>query len=195
MVSLCSRTLLLACVVLVGCRVGQGDGNASGLVWAPDCDLDATFFDLKPSFFGAQATEFADVVEINVQRGNDFSDISDGISVSVSEAELVKTTMLGVPIDLFRDPVNRVDSLVRMSLSLGATCFDTTSLAVVYESNAGTITFDALYVPWVDGARQIMATFTDVELIDLANPTERRATMSGAFTFPFRRGIPAQPFP
>ncbi len=195
MVLSCSRAVVLACLVLSGCKVGQGEGSASGLIWAPSCGLDATPFDLKPTFFGAQATEFADIVEINVQRGNDFADVSDGIAVSVSEAELLKTTMLGVPIDLFRDPVNRIDSPVRMSLSLGEACFTTTNLAVVYESSAGTITFDALYVPWVDGARQIRATFVDVEFIDRADPTERHATMSGDFTFSFQRGIPAQPFP
>ncbi len=190
-----SRLLLSVCLAIGGCKVGEGQGSASGLVWAPDCNLEAEPYDLKPTFFGAEATKFADIVEINIQKGNDFSDISDGIAINVSEAELIKTTMLGVPIDLFRDPVNRIDSPVRMIFSLGETCFDPLGLPVVYEAESGTITFDALYVPWVDKQREITATFSDVEFIDSADPTERRATLSGDFTFLFQRGIPAQPFP
>jgi hypothetical protein len=65
----------------------------------------------------------------------------------------------------------------------------------VLEAYAGDIVFDAIYAPEIDpDSTEIAARFTHVQF-GAPGRTDRRATMSGEFSFFYQRGRPAQPFP
>ncbi|MFW5925587.1 MAG: hypothetical protein ACOC9O_03095 [Myxococcota bacterium] len=189
--------VLVALAGVAGCSVGVGEGSATGQVWAPTCDLDGDDYDMEPSFFGADVlVDGADLLEIRMQRGSDRPEVSDGLVVQVNGASTVHA-MLGTPIDLSDTDA---DALAEMSLYLNDTCpfeiGDPAEAPVAYVSTGGTLTFSAIYAPEVDDSGKVItATFEDVELVDPADPAERRAVLSGDFDFIFSRGRPAQPFP
>lgn len=186
-----SRLIAVLVVFAVGgCKLGGGEGQAAGLVWAEDCGFDGDPYRLDPTFFGADPSERVDVVDIAVQRGAGPLDRRDRIAVNVGAAEEIKTTLLGMDIDLS----DRAGP-VRMIFSLFDTCGNPNGLAVSYEAVSGTIRFDELFVPWIDDNREVTAVFDNVEFVDHANPTERRAVLSGDFTFFATRGRPTQLFP
>ena len=178
------------CVVVVGCTTGSGEGSATGSVWAPECGFDGTeAYELEPDFFAMNPSKDVDILDIRIQEGSEFSDVSNGISIFVDEAEMVKADLVGtdIPLSIF--------SVVRMTFYLNETCDKLRDLPVVYESLSGTIRFDELHVPWVDNENSITsAVFTNVEFADTSDPTERRANLSGNFSFVFGSGQPAQPF-
>lgn len=187
-----------ALLLLAGCSEGIGDGQVVGQVWAPGCGLEGEPFDLRPTFFVADP--FEDFMSIRVQRGSDFEDRTNGVSLGIRAVSEVKA-ILGVPIDL-ADPIMspprpHADApLVAMNLYLNRRCpIDRSILGVNYEAVEGQITFDAIYSPRVDNSLEIAAHFTDVLFVDRSSPMERRAVLSGDFTFLFNRGRPAQRFP
>lgn len=180
----------LLAVAMVGCAKGSGEGSATGQVWAPDCGLDGAPYDLNPTFFASQPSTSVEIIDIVVQRGSDFKNYSDGISVFIREPELVKETMLGMEI-----PFGGLEPPVEMTLYLNETCPGIARLPVVYGAVSGTIRFDELYVPWLDNeTRETSAVFTNVELVDRQEADERRATLNGDFSFLFERGRPPQLF-
>ena len=181
----------LVATLFLACSAGEGEGMIIATVWAPDCGLEAEVIDLKPNFFSLTPTEDANALNFRVQHGSHFEIRSNGVIVQVSEAEAFKTMLLGEPIDL-SDPL----SPVKMNLYLGRRCDDIRDAPVNYEAVSGSITFDAIYVPWVDGGQRLSAArFTDVEFVDRNEAATRHATASGEFSFLFERGRPAQWFP
>lgn len=181
----------LVSALAFGCAKGSGEGRATGQVWAPDCDLEATPYDLNPTFFAMQPSTSVEIIDLVVQRGSDLKNFSDGISVFIREPELVRDTMLGMELAF-----GGLEPPVEMTLYLNDTCPGIARLPVVYEAVSGTIRFDALYVPWLDDndTRETSAVFVDVELVDRQEPEERRATLSGDFSFLYERGRPPQFF-
>ena len=174
----------------IACSEGVGIGEVNGLVWAPACGLEATVLDLDPTFFAADP--FDGSLEITVQRGSDFEDLTDGISIYVPSTEAVAME-LRTPIPLSASGLDGV----RMNLFLHRTCrFSRDEPPVSYVAIDGTIVFDAIYAPSLDeNSLRTTATFSDVTLVDPAHPETRRAELSGEFTFLFNRGRPAQRFP
>jgi len=186
-VSSCS-VLLLA--LIAGCSLGNGEGSAVGQVWAPECGLEGEPFSLEPDFFAMQPSTSVEIIDIRIQRGSDLPNLSNGISVFIAEPEMVKDEMLGVDLE-----IELLDSPVEMTLYLNSTCSRLSQLPVVYRAVSGTIRFDELFVLWVSNDNELTsAVFTDVEFVDTADRDNRRAVLSGDFSFLFERGRPAQNF-
>ena len=193
------RAIALCSVALAACTTGSGEGSASGLVWAPDCGFEGDLFDLEPDFFAMDPSESVEILDIRIQKGSNFSLVSDGISILVTDAEMVQSDLVGTDIELFRgspSPNPVPPSVVQMTFYLNDTCDDRSDVPVVYESVSGTIRFDRLFVPWEENeTRETIGAFANVEFVDPSDPVERRANLSGDFRFIYARGQPAQPFP
>lgn len=186
--------------LLVGsaCAVGQGTGEISGEVIAPEglCDLgDDPSYALEPSFFGAEVIE--DALNLRIQRGSHLESDADGLIVLVRDVNEVRRDRVGLPIPVDPDETG----LVQLVLYLNESCpsgFPSMlrTRPFVLEAYEGTITFDAIYAPEIDpGATLMEARLEDVVFLDPAEPDERRAVMSGSFSFFYQRGGPAQRFP
>ncbi len=187
--------LLLASVVAGGCSVGQGQGELSGYVVAPDCDIDEPAYDLSPSFFSAEVT--ARQLNIRVQRGSDIEGYSDGVMIQVRDVNEVFRNRIGIPI-----PVDPEDSsLLQAVFYLNQTCpsgfpdfFDTQP--VIMEAQSGSIVFDAIYAPDIEaGAVLIEGELQDVRFAATDAPEVTNGSLSGHFSFFYQRGSPAQRFP
>lgn len=187
----CAWILRLVALALLGsCATGPGEGNAIGQVWAPDCGLDGESFSLDPNFFGMEPSRSVEIIDMRMQRGGDIQNLSDGVSFFIADPEMVRTEMLGVDIEL-----ELLASPVEMTLYLNRTCPLLSQIPVVYRSVSGTIRFDELYVPWLENDnRMTTAVFTNVELVDTADPETRRAVLSGDISFLAQRGMPPQNF-
>ncbi len=181
---------MLVVLLLGSCATGPGEGSAVGQVWAPDCGLDGQPFSLDPDFFGMEPSRSVEIIDMRMQRGGDLQNLSDGVSFFIAEPELLKNEMLGVDIEF-----ELLGSPVQMTLYLNETCPGLSRIPVVYRAVSGIIRFDELYVPWVDNEnRMTTAEFTDVELVDTADPDIRRAVLSGDISFLVQRGKPPQNF-
>ncbi len=179
-----------------GCSIGEGTGEIGGPVLASDfCGLDQADYQLYPSFFAAQVIDSS--LDMRIQRGSALEQFADGLFIHVRDANEVRRQRIGLPIPIDGEFM----SLVRISFYLNETCeagfpSEHRRRAVVLEAVSGTITFDAIYAPDIDpGATGIEAELTDVELVDIAPPDERHATLNGWFSFFYQRGAPAQRFP
>jgi hypothetical protein len=187
------RSVACASLLLAGaCAVGDGTGWASGEVWAAQCGLDGDAYDLRPTFFAAEAQP-GDVLIVRMQRGSDSPEVSDGILIQVWGASDVKTNSLGVPLSF-------ADGQVDMTLYLNATCplelGGPAQRAVAYAAVDGSITFEAIYAPELDrDETEIRAHFADVLFVDAHDPENLRAILSGELEFLRTRGRPGQPFP
>lgn len=179
---------VIALVLALSCATGRGEGSAIGQVWAPECGLEGEPFSLDPNFFAMQPSSTVEIIDIRIQRGSDIPNLSNGLSVFIAEPEMIRDEMLGVDIEL-----RRFDPPVEMTIYLNDTC--PTDIPVVYRSISGTIRFDELYIPWESNDNRLTtAVFSDVVLVDTDDPENRRALLSGDFTFLFQRGRPAQNF-
>ena len=186
------RAAALFCcfVTAIGCAKGSGEGQVSGLVWAPDCGLDAREYDLNPTFFSMEPSFSVEIIDITVQRGSDGRPFSDYLSVFIRDPETLKETMLGEEIEL-----GGLAAPIEMTIALNATCPGVSRIPVVYGAVSGTVRFEELFVPWIDNdTQETRAVFTDVVFVDQQDAEERRAEMSGFFSFLFERGLPVQPF-
>jgi hypothetical protein len=145
---------------------------------------------LNPTFFAMQPSFSVEIIDIVVQRGSDQRVYSDYLSVFIRDPEILKDSMLGTEIEL-----GGLAAPVEMTLALNATCAGVSRIPVVYGAVSGTIRFDQLFVPWLDNeTEETAAVFTDVVLVDPQEPVERRAEISGDFSFLFERGLPPQLF-
>lgn len=95
--------LLVIGPLLVGCSLGQGDGAVrSDQLFAHDCwgkQIDATHaqgagYEMQPDFFAA--VPYRETLQMRVQRGTDFTEVSDGLSVLVDDVCVVRKA-LGKP--------------------------------------------------------------------------------------------------
>lgn len=147
-------------------------------------------YQLNPTAFFGQAVE--QLLRIRVQRGGDLEIRSDGLAVLVSDANVVKRTLLGVDIDVAPE----AESGLELSVYLNESCppgRDQTP--VVLGAVSGTIRFDAIYAPQVAaGDVRVQARVDNVRFEDPRN-ARRWAELSGDFSFLYIRGSPAQRFP
>ena len=176
---------LLASIAFAGCAGGGGEGDIFGQVSVPTCGVDNSEYELTPNFFSQENWE--NTAAIRVQRGSDFEDVSNGITVLVDDVEEV-SARLGEPITVGTD-----DSPVQMAFRLGDRCWEgRREPSVVLAATSGTITFEALHV---DGSTpETTATFDSVRFEDDIEEMST-ATLSGYFSFLFARGRPGQRFP
>ncbi len=178
-----------------GCSVGVGSGEVVGSVTALDCGLREETLDVEPTFF--VASPLPDGLEVRVQRGSSFSDVSDGLAVTLLGVEAARAR-LGEALPLGEEVLGEeveLDAIrVSMSLYLNATCPpDRERVPVVLDALEGRIVFEALHVPGSDAEEsEIAARFDQVRVADSIG---REARFSGWFRFIFNRGRPAQRFP
>ena len=183
--------LAVAAALLGACSVGSGEGSVTGTVNAPECDLEMAAYDLEPTFFGADPVE--EQLEIRIQRGSDFEQFSDGLTILVRDASMVRAELIGIPIEL----TGEFSDLVQMNVYLNETCpAGRRELPVSLQAVAGFIVFQNIYAPTLtEDDVENAARFTDVSFVDRESPDERNATLTGDFVFLHNRGRPAQRFP
>jgi hypothetical protein len=183
---------------MASCSVGHGEGEVDGVVAIEGCRREGPY-QLRPTVFLAESVE--EVLKIRVQRGSDIEVYSDGLTVLVEDATLVRRAYLGQPIavgeQLLPDggearDVPRVD----VTLFLNESCpAERTRTPVTLSAVSGTIRFDAIYAPKVDKDDvRIAAEMVDVRFED-PRVDDRFAVLNGRFDFLYVRGSPAQRFP
>lgn len=98
----CAAVATIALVVSgSGCSVGSGDGSVtSSLLCVPDCWSGP--FNLQPDFFAATPNQ--DTLTIRIQRGSDFENFSDGISILVMGVTEIRQNLLGQPLPISLPP-------------------------------------------------------------------------------------------
>lgn len=176
-------------LLLGACSVGVGEGEAVGLVTAPECGLLGEEIDLRPDFFVAD--EFEGHLEIRMQHGGNYEYLSDGISIFVADVAR-EHGRLGTPVPLSAE----AGAPVRMNLYLNDRCPpDRHRPPVNYIAVSGDIVFTAIYAPEIDDNLLISASFTNVRFADPSRPEERFAVFSGSLSFLYNRGRPAQRYP
>lgn len=96
------RALLAAAVIAAapltaGCSLGQGTGDVkSDALFARDCwgrAVDETTakgapYDLQPDFFAA--VPYRDTLQVRVQRGTDYTEVSDGLMILIDDISQVR---------------------------------------------------------------------------------------------------------
>ena len=98
------RSIVIAIAALaplaMGCSLGQGTGDVkSDALFARDCwgrALDATHaegapYDMLPDFFAA--VPYRNTQQIRVQRGTDYTEVSDGIMVLIDDVEQIRAAI------------------------------------------------------------------------------------------------------
>jgi hypothetical protein len=90
MTSSCSRAVpAIAAACLLACTTGEGDGYVrSDALFVEDCWSGP--FDLQPSFFGANPYRQEELL-IRVQRGDNLQEVSDGLTVLVSDVQGIRS--------------------------------------------------------------------------------------------------------
>jgi len=208
------RLALLPCLLaLAGCTVGEGSGEVtSDRLYIEDC-WDGPF-NLRPDFFAANPFR-DDALIIRVQRGDDLTELSDGLYVVVNglkdkRAQLESAGSLSLSVGLPADIEvigggGEMSSFsptdVSLALYLHSTCH--TVNGAVY-SLSGDITFSSLFsgdINEPDAADRLTEASFTAQFADprqlTGDATENAAvtsTVSGNFRFFFQRGQPAQPF-
>jgi hypothetical protein len=176
-------------VLLGGCSVGHGSGEISGAVAIDDCRPEGPY-QLRPTTFFAEAAE--QVLDLRVQRGSDTEMLSDGVSVLIDDAALVKRSLLEMDLPIGVD----VEPRIELSFYLNETCpAERDKTPVALGAVSGSIRFSEIYAPRVDKDEvRIAAVLTNVRFEDPRNAA-RWAVLSGNFDFLYVRGSPAQRFP
>jgi hypothetical protein len=183
--------LAAALVVLsVACSVGHGDGELEGTLSIEGCRR-AGAYTLAPNAFFAQTAE--KLLSLRVQRGGDIEVFSDGITVLIKDAALLKREYLGTEIDLSDGGASGVTSTAYFN----ETCpSKRDKVPAILKAVSGTMRFAAVYAPRVNEDEvRIAAELTQVRFEDVEDPEGRWAELSGHFDFLYVRGSPAQPFP
>jgi hypothetical protein len=215
----------LSLVAGSGCSIGKGEGRVySKDLYAHDCwgvgdaSKDESRYDMRPDFFAA--IPYRNTMMIRVQNGNDLTEVSDGLTVMISDVEEIRKNRLGKPLrvslppgvrppgspaepppDLIADP-----PLVHMALYLERSCHNQN---VILYAVDGTITFDKLFSgdPNEKSAEEKLTTAKSFAVmmgdprdaplghyaVDI--PDDKQSLVEGEFNFYFERGQPAQPFP
>jgi hypothetical protein len=170
--------------------VGHGDGQIDGTVSIAGC-RGAGAYTLAPNAFFAQSAE--KLLSLRVQRGGDIEVYSDGMTVLIRDAALLKREFLGVEIDL----ASKEPPGVAATAYFNDTCpADFEKIPVILKAVSGTIRFSAIYAPRVNEDEvRIAAELNEVRFEDDEDPDARWAELSGSFDFLYVRGSPAQHFP
>jgi hypothetical protein len=197
--------LTLACGT--GCTVGDGSGSVTAdRLYLQGCWNGS--FNLQPDFFAANPYR-GEQLQIRVQRGDNNTEASDGLTVLVSDLAAVKQQLgkpipVGVPAGVAppgQPLTGEPGPLVSLSLYLHQTCHEQNSTTY---SVSGDITFNSIFsgdpneedsdARLTDAAFDVQ--FADPrELVDAPDPAAVTSSIvSGKFRFFFQRGQPAQPF-
>ena len=81
----------IAMATTYGCTVGNGTGSVSGELFVTDCW--AGSYNLNPDFFAATPNPNDDTLFIRIQRGSDYINFSDGVSILVSNVSKVASAI------------------------------------------------------------------------------------------------------
>jgi len=194
--------------------IGEGSGSViSTALIAKDCWNGG--FDLDPDFFVADP--FRNTMQLRIQRGSDFLEVSDSLVVLIDDTEAVRA-MLGQDI-----PVTLPLGVSPPGIAEGSICSDLACTSpvhvalylldschaqnIVLYGTGGTIRFDELFsgdLNEADAAEKLIDAQFDITVGDPRNISlEGRSLgelsdtsdLSGRFRFYFQRGQPAQPFP
>lgn len=201
------RALLLVLGLALGtsCTVGDGRGYVrSDRLYLSECWNGP--FDLKPDFFAANPYR-EEALMMRLQRGDNNTEASDGVTVIVND---LKKVVPGVPIPVGvpngvvppGQPVTgEPNPLVTLSIYLHQTCHEQNSATY---SVSGEITFTSIFSGDLNEEnsekRLTEATFTarfadPRDLVDAEDPDAVTSEdVEGYFRFYFQRGQPAQPF-
>jgi hypothetical protein len=188
-----------------GCTVGDGRGEVkSDRLYLSECWNGP--FDLKPDFFAANPYR-DEALMMRIQRGDNNTEASDGVTVIVNDLSKVKLNEpipVGVPngVSPPGQPLTGAPNpLVSLSIYLHQTCHEQNSATY---SVSGNITFSSIFSgdPNEEESEKRLteaafeAKFADPrELVDAEDPAAVTSeTVSGYFFFYFQRGQPAQPF-
>lgn len=179
-----------AAALCLSCSVGHGDGHLEGDVYIEGCRR-AGAYTLAPNSFFAQTAE--KLLSMRIQRGGDIEVFSDGITVLIKDAALLKREYLGTDIDL----ADGGAAGVAATAYFNETCpSKRDKVPAILKAVSGTMRFSAVYAPKVDADQvRITATLTQVRFEDVEDPAARWAELSGDFDFLYVRGSPAQHFP
>jgi hypothetical protein len=207
-----------ACVFGAGalgaCTTGEGTGEVrSEHLFLRDCHNGP--FDLQPDFFATNP--FKDTQTIRVQRGDRMEELSDGLSILVTdvaairgddggEGRLGQDVRIGLPVGVA--PPGQVVEYdpdpppVSMTLYLNDSCHVQNSAIYAID---GTIRFTSLFNGNTRESRaenrlteaEFTATFADPRELSPGDDHDPAllSVVTGHFRFFFQRGQPAQPFP
>lgn len=196
---------LCALALGTGCTVGDGSGSVtSDRLYISGC-WDGPF-DLQPDFFAANPYR-EEALMIRVQRGDNPTEASDGLTVIVNDLKAVPLDT-AIPVGLPNgvappgQPLTGAKNpLVTLSLYLHQTCHEQNSATY---SVSGDITFKSIFSgnPNEEDSEkrlteaEFKVQFADPrELVGAADPGAVTSdVVSGRFRFYFQRGQPAQPF-
>jgi hypothetical protein len=172
------------------CSTGHGGGDFEGMLTIEGCRRGGAYT-LAPNAFFAQTAE--KLLSLRVQRGGDIEVYSDGISVLIKDAALLKREYLGTEISL----ADRGGPGVSATAYFNDTCpSERTKVPAILKAVSGSIRFSAIYAPRVDeNDVRIAAELIQVRFEDAEDAEARWAELSGHFDFLYVRGSPAQPFP
>lgn len=218
----CWRLLvvLLLATLSAACSTGEGKGHVtSERLYIEDC-WDGPF-DLRPTFFGANPYREEELI-IRIQRGDNIQELSDGLTVHVSDIAKIRRELIGVPLEVGLPPgvtppgvpiqLDPDPPLVSLALYLHNTCHGENGTVYALKADQiagapvqGTITFTSLFSgdPNESSAddrlteARFEATFADPRDLgaDGLVVAEKTSRVEGDFSFFFQRGPPAQPFP
>ena len=180
-----------AVALSIGCSQGQGEGALTGTLTVGDCGLAGAAFDLQPDYFTAEIVD--ELLDIRIQSSSDLDIYTDGLHLLVHDVSAVRRSMLGTPL-----AIGGPDAPVTATLYLNETCpAGRRAVPRLLESTGGSIVFEALYAPSVDGGseRAIRAQIPQITLQDPGMPDERFGAVSGWFSFFYQRGRPSQRYP
>jgi hypothetical protein len=191
-----------------GCGVGEGEGEVqSERLYIENCWNG--HFDLGPDFFAANP-EQKETLLIRVQRGDNIEEMSDGLSVLVTDLQTLRGQLEqpikvglppgvkppGIPVVFDPDPPK-----VSLHLYLHRAC---QAQNATVHALSGQIVFHSLFSGDPNESNgdarltdaEFTGTFGDPRLADpLLEPDPMvMSTVTGHFRFYFHRGQPAQPF-
>jgi hypothetical protein len=201
------RSALLGLLLLLGsgCTVGDGRGYVtSDRLYVADCWNGP--FDLKPDFFAANPYR-EEALMIRLQRGDNNTEASDGVTVIVSDLKKVplnEPIPVGLPNGVAppgQPLTGAPNPLVSLSIYLHQTCHEQNGATY---SVSGDITFSSIFSgnPNEEDSEKRLteATFRvqfadPRELVGAEDPAAVTSeVVKGYFHFFFQRGQPAQPF-
>jgi hypothetical protein len=183
------RLLLpLVAVLSFACSVGHGEGDVDGTISIAKCRTGT--YELHPTVFFAESAE--ELLKIRIQRGSDVEVRSDGLSVLVEDAALIKRMYLDQDVQVAIEDEPRID----LSIYLNETCpAERDRTPVTLAAVSGSVRFTAIYAPEISKDQvRIAAELTNVRFED-PRVDDRFAVLNGRFDFLYVRGSPAQRFP
>lgn len=188
-----------------GCTVGDGRGKVvSERLYVAECWNGP--FDLQPDFFAANPYREESLM-IRLQRGDNNTEASDGVTVIVNDLKKVplnEPIPVGLPNGVAppgQPLTGAPNPLVTLSIYLHQTCHEQNSATY---SVSGEITFKSIFsgdLNEKNSERRLTDAVFDVkfadprELVGAADPEAVTSeNVHGEFNFYFQRGQPAQPF-